>query len=225
MTKLIIGIPTRGNDISSGLLSFILNTIPHLDICILLGESSVSATLAVEILWKMLVDKLGTFDYYMQIDSDIIPPVGALESMLTKDKDIVVAPIWHYDPLSKDIHINIHLNNLRERIYGLRTGGCDKIYASSLGCVLMKHKVIETFVKAGENPIKWSPLLGEYTGEDIHNDNVFFAKANKLGLEVWVDWGVKNVVHRRTIELSTEVLDRFISRSQMGRRDESKLGR
>lgn len=220
MIGLVIGIPTRGSDISSGLFTFILNIImqkPSSNLCVLLGESSVSAVLAVGKLWEMLKDILGTFDYYMQIDSDVVPPLTAIDSMIAKDKDIVVAPIWHYDSISKDIHINIHLDNLEHRFYGLRSGGCERIYASSLGCVLMKHKVVETFIKSKEDPIGWSSLLGEYTGKHIHNDNIFFAKANKLGLETWVDWDVKNVIHKRGIELSTEVLGKFVQRIQSGK--------
>lgn len=213
MKRVIVGIPTRGDDIGCGLMRFLLTTISEkndLAINVIIGQSGVSAALAVDKVWEMLASQLGSFDYYLQIDTDIVPPKGAIESMIAKDKDIVVAPIWHYDNISKDIHLNIHPQHLRQRQYKIRVSGCEKIYSSSLGFVLMKHKVVEGFIKTKESPIHWSPLLGGYTGEDVHNDNVFFAKAAKLGYEVWVDWDVQGVIHNRKIELSTEVLGRFV---------------
>jgi len=225
MKKLVIGIPSRGDDINTGLMQFILKTIttsPY-HVTIATSKSNVSAVESVNFLWEMIKKKLGNFDYYMQIDTDVVPPDNALASMIALDKDIVVAPIWHYDEVTRDIHINIHPSNLRERCYTIKTAGSNKIYASSLGCILMKHKVIETFVKANEHPIMWSALLGEYKGVDGHNDNIFFAKAAKLGLEAWVDWSLTGVKHYKRIELSTEVLNHFVEVLHKMREMEDKL--
>ncbi len=213
MIRLLVGIPTRGNDISSGLFRFIIDTIAQkndIAMKVMIGQSSVAAAFAVDKLWEMMATQIDEFDYYMQIDSDVVPPVGTIESMVNKDKDIVVAPVWHYDSISKDIHLNIHPRHLRERQYKIRLSGCEKIYSSSLGLIIMKQKVARQFIETRESPIHWTPMLGDYTGIDIHNDNVFFAKAAKLGFETWVDWDVFNVIHQRGIELSTEVLSKFL---------------
>jgi hypothetical protein len=226
--RVIIGIPTRGADIHPDTMVWVINVLrdnPGYELCT--SRCGVSAEGAVITLWNTVKPHMlnGTFTHYLQMDTDIIPQGNALDVMLAKEKDIVCAPIWHYDDISKEIHINVHYKDDPHRRHFIREGGIEEIDASSLGLVLMTKKVFEAFDNAKESPVVASPLIEGYKTRGEHNDNVFFAKAHKLGFKTYVDWDVKDTLHMKKIDLCSGVLNKFVYCIMKGDQLESKSTR
>lgn len=214
MKSIVIGIPTRGDDLHWGLAMFLINQAKRVDIKVgfVMCVCPISARRAQEGNLKEMWNT--DADYYMTLDTDIVPPEDAIDKMMACDKDVVVAPVWHFDPPSKEIHLNIHYKDLKYRSYLPKQGGMEKIAYASFGCVLMKKSVRDRFQGAGENPIRWSPLLGEQDPmNNMENDNIFFGKCIKLGVEAYVCWDVRGLVHNRRIAMSNEVLSSYYRRA------------
>lgn len=223
MNKVIIGLPTRGADIHPELLMWLLNTrMANPEYNIAYARCGVSALEAVKTLLSMVTPKIleGKYTHYLQLDTDIIPTHNALNTMLSRDKDIVCAPIWHYDDISREIHINIHQKGDKHRRHLIGRSGIEEIDASSLGFILLSANVFKVFEEAKESMIEMSPLITEEDTRGPHNDNIFFAKIHKLGLKAYVDWDVNNIIHSRKIDLCTEVLNKFIFCVEKGDRIE-----
>jgi hypothetical protein len=211
--KVIIGLPTRGADIHPELMMWILNTrMLHQEYNVAYARCGASAIMGVKELLNVVTPKMLNEEYthYLQLDTDILPPLNALDIMLAKDKDIVCAPIWHYDDITKEIHINVHYKGDKYRRHLLGHHGIEEIDASSFGFTLISKHVFQVFNEAKEDFITMSPLIKEEETRGVHNDCIFFAKIHKLGLKAYVDWDVKDIIHARKIDLCSEVLNKFI---------------
>lgn len=211
MKKVLIGIPTRGCDIFHGLVAFLLRQQdkknPRVDV--VFSRCGTSANHAEESLFQELART--DYDYLMMIDSDVAPPLGTLEILMADDKDIIGAPVWHFDASDKDIHLGVHIiNDNARRLYFMRKG-VQQVHYTSYSCMLVKKKVAMGFHKAKEEFVYMSKLIPKWNTKQ-NTDSIFFAKARKLGFEVWVDWDIKGIVHRRPIDLSDPVLEKFVSK-------------
>lgn len=204
--NIIIAFPTRGNDIGSGLVSWLLY---HTDHYVLMSKSPLSARIAQEELFRRVATDACKCDYAFFLDTDIVPERDAIVKMVAHNKDIITAPVWHYDENTKDIHIGVHYDFEYKRHHLLKTG-VEQIKAASFSATLVSRKVLDTFMNAKESPVRWSPLLDEEHKETApHNDNIFYLKAYRLGLEAWIDWDIK-IEHNRRVTLSSEVINNLV---------------
>ena len=205
--------PTRGCDICYGLVFFLLDVkkrgSPETDL--VFSRSPLGTAAGDTLLFNALAD--GDYSHLMFIDSDIVPPYGTLEKLMVHDKDIIAAPVWHFDPNKKDIHLGVHIGkDNAERLYFMAPrNGVERVHYTCASCMLVKRKVVLGFRKAKEEFVYMSKLIPKFSTEQ-NTDSIFFAKAAKLGFEIWVDWDIKNVVHRRAVDLSDAVLERFVSK-------------
>jgi hypothetical protein len=215
--KVLIGLATRGNDIHPALVEWMLWEI---------GKSKYSVQLSMiisphsaangqqqvfEIAWEH------GYDYVLIVDSDIIPPKGAVDKMVEDAKDILLAPIWFYDGHTKDIHLNVNFTGLgfSSRVYTPKATGIEKIKTASFGCIMVSRKVLQTFMEKGEKFTFTSPMLDQFTTYNHNSDSIFFKKAEIFGYEAWVDWSIQPTVHTRPVDLCNETLVNFLRKADL----------
>jgi hypothetical protein len=207
---------TRGNDLNNELVKWLLkitNEKKH-NINVQLSKCATSARIAQSNLIRT-IQGIPEYDYALFLDTDITPPTNIFETLIPLDKDIVTAPIWFFDENTSSIHLNVHYTTHAEyldRIYYPKASGVEEIIGSSFGCLLVKKRVLDKFKEVGEDPVVWSSLIDNCwrTGE---NDNVFFAKAGKLGFKSYVCWDARGGTHRRVVNLNDKVLGDFLLRN------------
>jgi hypothetical protein len=204
--KIIIGIVSRGNDINSFLVKFIslISKDCKHDYSVIINKSPHSAQKGQEALFKSLesID----FDYAFITDSDVSCDIDTIDKLMEAKKDVVVAPVWHYDESSDDVHLNIHRvgfenDGLNSRVYYPRESGVEQIISSSFACMLLSKRVFNTFKEFNKS----------YTEENSQrqSDNVFFNNLSTLGIGAWVRWDIKTV-HHRMVSLSTLLVDKLL---------------
>ena len=211
--SITLGIVTRGNDISAGLLSFVAEAIFNKEIDdVLLSSSPLSANEGQENLLQAFL-KLEARSHILVIDSDVIPPSNTIAELLKVDGDIVVAPVWHYDPVEKDIHVGIHYKNLwvSNRMHVEKKTGIERILAASFSILLIKREAVSRIIEETGSFIGDWDKITDFSPH-THADNIFFRKASMIGLKAYVNWDVKGAVHARRIELSTEVIDKLVTK-------------
>lgn len=128
------------------------------------------------------------FDYFLMLDTDTLPPPNVIERLMAHDKDIVgllshggteenhnVRPIV----LKSGSLVKAGKRGLDyyswDEIDQMR-GKLTKVWATSVGCLLVKRNVLEAGVR-----FKYTPQF--HVGEDIW----FFLHANAAGFEFWLD--------------------------------------
>jgi len=213
--KIVIAIATRGNDLYYRLNEFINHQVKKYDCAIVYGECGYSAEVAQGLLFDK-VTKIA-FDYCLLLDTDVAPPLDALDKLLACNKPVVSAPTWHYDPMTKDVHLNIHYakdgEGELERVYHQKESGIDEIVSTSFACLLINASVFNAFYRRKEEFFRWSELIGDY--DKWHgkpSDNIFYAKIIAMGIKIYTCWDVKNVKHNRHVILDDETLGNIIKR-------------
>ena len=206
--KLMIGICTRGNDLYYKLFDWLMPYInqPKIPTEIVLQLSPYAASYGQKRLFNYAVER--DVDYLLMVDSDIGPPVDCLTQMLFHKKDIITIPIWHCDDLRHDIHYNVSRvgdTDVGSRLYS-RGSGLERIKSASFGILLINRNVLRKFVEKGESFVEWSPLIEEKYKQQ-QTDMIFFLKADKLGIESYVDWDVTGAIHSRVVELCDKTIE------------------
>jgi len=194
-------------------VSFLLScaTAPNFELVSYLQEGHTSAAVGQERILQKLQHL--DYDYVLMVDSDVAPPADALLKLLAVQRDIVVAPVWHFDINTEDIHLNIHYTqelDPENRIYKVKDSGVEKICSSSFAVMLLSREVFKRFREAGESYTTYTPFLPPYF-EGRESDNIFFGKAYLLGLDAYVCWDVHDTVHCRAANLSTRIIEKLRS--------------
>ena len=208
MKKVLIGVATRGNDIYYKLCGWLLNQKSAKAECVdvMFAVCHTGASFAQNLIFTKLVEQ--DYTHLFMVDSDINPTPDIIDRLLAHNKDIIKAPVWHYDPARLEIHVDITKEGDMERRYITPNGGVEKIYTTSFSCLMIKRRVLERFVEEGEDFTLWSPIVPkQYNG--LQSDTIFFAKTRKFGFEAWVDWGIRDVTHHRVVELGGPVIDKY----------------
>lgn len=155
-----------------------------------------------QIVKRFLTDpQAQTFEYLLMVDSDIVPPPGALERLLSHKKKIVSAVVWSMMPGEKgskweDVAMPYPIvmkrsgdgkgwNVDRESI-ARSPGGLIEVDATGGGCLLIHREVLE---KVGKNHFRfgydeWG--ISNFVGEDFS----FCMKVKELGYQIYVDLAV-----------------------------------
>jgi hypothetical protein len=204
--KIAIGIVSRGNDINYKLAQFLFNLKDdkEYEYKVLLYKSPYSAQKGQEALFKLMEDI--DFDYAFITDTDVSCEDGVIKKLVEVGKDVVVGPVWHFDELHSDLHLNVHYegfegNGLESRVRYPKSSGIEKIISSSFACLLISKKVFDIFKKAN---IKYTE------DESPHqSDNILFRKFYDLGIDVYVRWDI-NTIHYRNIELSNDTVNKIM---------------
>ena len=213
--NIVIAIATRGNDMYYQLNEFINHQIGKYNCTVVYGECGYSA----EVAQGLLFDKLTKmrFDYCLLLDTDVAPPFDALDKLLACRLAVVSAPAWHYDPMTKDVHLNVHYakdgGGELERVYHQKEKGVEEIVSTSFACLLINSSVFNAFYRHKEEFFRWSELIGEY--DKWHgkpSDNILYAKMLALGIKIHICWDVKGIKHNRHVILDDETLAHIIER-------------
>lgn len=209
--KITVCMATRGSDIYykvvDWLLAYTQNRPSDWDLKVMLCMSPYSAAEGQE---KLFVDALNNgSDYLFIMDSDVCPPIGCIEHMISDDKDVVIAPVWSYDSGQFDIHLMVCKEpTLKIRTYKMGVG-IEEICGGGFGSVLIKRHVLQEFANRREPFMMRSNLLG-IEQFDLMPDNIFFSKCRKLGFKIWVDWDIKPTYHYRYVELCDNTIDNIV---------------
>jgi len=207
--KLTIGIPTRG-EINGRLAMWLAKQSKMFDITPIVGFCKTDDYHAYVKVFNAAFKS--DCDYFILIQDDIIPYDGVIEGLVSPKKDVVIAPVWHFDGQRKDIHLGVHFGEFKQpeqgfRLYRTRKG-VERCSSGGFGCVCISRKVIDKFNNSRENPLTVSNYVRGFVGQEL--DNIFFEKLKLLGLEVWVNWDIDKLIHNRYIALDTEVLENFV---------------
>jgi hypothetical protein len=206
--KIVIGMATRSNDIYYPIMKFIHAQESNYDLELIFGECGYSAEHAQRRLFGKL--RGHKFDYCLLLDSDVVVPDDTLDHLVSCRVDIVSAPVWHFDPMTKDVHLNI-CQEPWTRMYQKKIQGVEEIYSTSFACLLISRNVFEVFEKANEDLVRWSPKIGNDFRES-NTDNIFYEKARSLGFKLNVCWNIKGAIHNRLVSLDDETLTNIINR-------------
>lgn len=208
--KIVVGMASRGYDVCPHAITFVNhvqkthNAIFVSQIC---GFNAVPAQEGV--FWRAHEQEA---DYLLIIDSDVIPNPDSLDILLACSKDIVVAPIWHYNNMNGQIFIDA-TKTLEERIVDIKEKGLEEIVSASFGCVLISKKLINTFFEKKEMFVYWSNLLPE-SAYPCSSDIIFFLKAKTLGFQPYVCWDAQGGEHYTRVHLSNRVLSKFLKENK-----------
>mgnify|MGYP001192829112 CR=1 FL=1 len=203
--RVMFAIPTRGNDIYWQLAVYLFQQSKIFkEIGLLFGLSGWQAASQHLFNSASVVDA----DFFQFLDSDIGPHHETTLQLMSHDLDMVTAPVWHYSPVDNDIHLNVHRKTTSGRVHTPGTG-LEPIASSSLACLLVKRRVFDVFLEAGESFCSWSPLIDKEL-DSTPTDVIFFAKAKKLGLQLWVDWDVTFPVHHKYVGLCQDSIEKFV---------------
>lgn len=128
------------------------------------------------------------YDYLLMIDTDTLPPSNTIEKLLSHNKHIV-GFLTHGGTKENKNEKPIVLKSGNLVAGGIRgldyysweeieqmNGKLTKVWATSVGCLLVKREVFEAGVK-----FRYTPYFN--AGEDVW----FFLEANSAGFEFWLD--------------------------------------
>lgn len=202
--RTLVGMSTRGNDIYPKVIQFLFKLQGKEGVYVCIQPSPINAAEGQRFLFEMALQK--ELDYLIILDSDIVPPEDAIEQLIASNKDIVTAPIWFCNSGRFCLNVSYKDHLFKEGlVYEEKESGIEEIVHSSFGCICISKKVIRAFCEAKEDPVNWSSML-----EDIYmpcySDAIFHAKARKLGFQAYVNWGIKGVIHYKTLELCSDTI-------------------
>lgn len=205
--KIAIGLATRGDDLIPSLVQFIHYNMNKHGAEFIWKACGFSASIAQEQVFQEAEKK--NVDYLLMIDSDVMPPMDAIDKLLSCNKDMIVAPIWHYSAYHGILHLNV-TRKLGDHLFHSKESGIEEMEAASFGCFLISKRVLKEFVGRREMFVTWSSLLPrELFGSS--SDTVLFKKAEKMGFKLYVCWDVKGCEHFTKVHLSNRVLGNFIN--------------
>jgi glycosyltransferase involved in cell wall biosynthesis len=125
-------------------------------------------------------------DYLWWIDADIVPPLDALDRLVTADKDIIGATCFSMkNDNGRHFPYPVTLRYNKDRKYEVHYGnGIEQIDATGGACVLFKRKVYE----AVERPYEFLYYLDGTL--QLTCDFYVFQKTEKLGFKLYVDYNL-----------------------------------
>jgi hypothetical protein len=200
----IICIPTRGNDIYWGLTAFLIQQY-HIWPKIRLLFCRCGWQAPTMKLLEHLEDR--DYDYVFFVDADISPCWDVILQLMARDKPIITAPVYMFDPVTYDIHFNVHRDKSMPRVHAKGTG-VERIHSTSFSSLLIRRDVLERFKETGESYSQWSPIVPEIA-KLSPPDIQFFSKCSHFGFEVYVDWDFKTCVHHKYVALCEDSIDMF----------------
>lgn len=204
--KIVIGMASRGYDLCPSIVTFVHNCSISHQIEFMYRVCSFNAIPAQEgVFWGAHEVQC---DYLLIIDSDVAPPANVLDLLLLCKKDIVVAPVWHYNAINGRIFLDV-TKELNRYGADAKLSGVEAIVTASFGCVLVSKKVIDTFFDKKEYFVYWSSLL-PIEASSYTSDAIFYLKAAKLGFQPFVCWDASGSEHYTRIHLSNRVLRQFM---------------
>lgn len=207
--KIVIGMASRGYDVCPAITVFVNNTIKKHDAEFIYRICGFNAIPAQEgIFWGALEAKA---DYLLIVDSDVTPPDNVIELLLNCNKDIVVAPVWHYNVMNGHIFVDA-VKELNQQNVEIKDNGVEEIITASFGCVLISKNVLNKFLEKKENFVYWSSMLPK-DAFNCSSDTIFYLKARHLGYPAYVCWDAQGSEHYTRIHLSNRVLGNFLSDS------------
>ena len=126
--------------------------------------------------------------YLFFCDSDMVVPPHALNSMLSRDADIVAGLCCRRTPPYRPVIMTgfeEEKGGVIQAIGWLPMTGAHPIWGSGLACSLIKRHVLEAIRKEFGPHIFWHHPLknGDVLGEDV----TFYLKANRLGFRTILD--------------------------------------
>ena len=200
---------TRGNDIFYRTLTYLLQQKDAFkNMCLVAAINMWRAS--CELMLKMVVQTPGEFCHIL--DTDVAPHRETTIRLVGHNVDIVASPVWFYDGGTNSIHLNFHQDDrcLREHTPMPPEAGLKKIFSTSFGSVLIKRRVLDTFLQAKEAFTEWSGLIDKKF-ESAAPDTIFFAKANALGFDVFIDWGCEVGTHHKYVSLNSPTIETFVA--------------
>ena len=136
---------------------------------------------------NILIDYVlnGNYEYFFMLDTDTIPPADSIERLMSYQKDIVGFLNYCGQGAAKKPIVLKSGNFVKHGKRGMdwatqedidKMNGLTKVWATSVGSLLVHRKVFEAGVR-----FRNTPLMA--TGEDIW----FMMEANSAGFEFWLD--------------------------------------
>lgn len=147
---------------------------------------------------NMLVQEFLKTDctHLLFIDSDTIPPLDALDKLLSADKDIIsaITPIVEYDAArdgkndSNGFYKKWNCVSKETKTFVQPDTGVVEIMGCGSACVLIKRQVFEKITKPYYR-FRYEDDNGKpcYVGEDVQ----FIAKATQAGFKSYADTSIK----------------------------------
>lgn len=203
--KIAIAITTRGRDIGTELMKYIIRlgySYKHLQVHMLVNPLCAFQNQAV-LQALFMGDK--RLQGVLLLDSDIVPTPSLFEDLYRCNKDIVAAPGWHYDRSRKDIHTNVHREHYRTRSNVRTKEGLVEVTSASFLAILIRKKVFDAF---GSEPMFYIVRDG-FDPHPEPSDVVFAYKARKKGFKIYVNTDMPSVGHYQSVLLTDETVDRL----------------
>ena len=152
----------------------------------------------------------GDYTHLLLVDSDVVPEQDTLQKLLSRDKPIVIAPVWFADDDAVFYGAYHKWSSSKEEEQNEKrmvpcTKGLERIVSGGFGCMLVCKDVANTFTKSQESFVQWSPLLPKHMKERA-SDNIFWAKCTNLGIEAYIDWSIETT-HYRVVGLSNNLVN------------------
>lgn len=128
-------------------------------------------------------------EYLWMVDSDTVPPKGALEKLLEDDKDVVsgIVPVLKQTEQGRMRYPSVYRGS--EESYttaNFDEQGLKKVDAVGAACMLVKREVLEALDAPWFEPELSGSSLRRKVGEDVG----FCQKAQEAGFEVWADFDI-----------------------------------
>lgn len=130
------------------------------------------------------------FDYMWWIDSDVVPPYDALDELLSYDKDIVSLTVPMLPEGNAGAALEPQAWNYDKEVNSFYThfgAGLEQVDVTTMGCTLIKRKVMEDVGRGAFKFDEWESSDGwniEQVGEDIY----FGLRYMKTGYKAWNDF-------------------------------------
>ena len=197
--KTIICIPTRGTDLTLNLVTF----MHQAGYDIFFSQCNFSAQLAQENCFNVAYEK--GFNLIM-LDSDVSTSQETLEKLINSGKDVICAPVVHYDIFKKEIHVDACPDGPRN--FHIKSGGIEQMKHSSFSCLYVSYDVLEAFKSNKELFTEFSVHM-DRPKEYVTSDQIFFEKLQLMEIPAYVNWDCRDTVHSRIVDLSILAINRL----------------
>lgn len=200
---------TKGNDVYAGLVTYLLQQHQVFDLMALVTATQLHQP-SIDFIFELI--QKTKYEFAHILDCDLGPRRDTTLRLMSNDVDIVACPVWFYDEGTNSLHLNYHTDEdcLREYTPEDPSAGLQKIFAASLECLVIKKRVIETFYQTKEKFGEWSELI-DAKFKQSSPDTIFFAKAQALGFDAYMDWSCEFANHHRYISLNARTVETFVA--------------